>query len=66
MHWWKDTSQVLQDGDVPNVVIVGIHGVMAAKKNLITSYAKNKASALCKNKKKSYLFCSCNDLKAVL
>lgn len=27
----KDTSQVLQDGDVPDVVVEGVHGVVAVE-----------------------------------
>lgn len=32
----KDTGEVLQDGDVPDVVVEGVHGVVAVKASAVS------------------------------
>lgn len=63
----KDTSQVFQNGNIPYVVIVGVHSIMTEKQNSVTSsFLSRKISTSFYFKNHSYLFCSCSDLKAVL
>ena len=55
----KDTSEILQDGDVPDVVVERVHGVVTVRKRGGRSETLVAAALYCRTRPADpYLFCS--------